>query len=54
MSHDFESGDVEEFGMEPVGSCEDCGANIYADEYDGSGLCDQCQWAQANPWLEDE
>lgn len=36
--------------MEPVGSCDDCGVNIYAEENDGSGLCDQCQWyiAQAN------
>ena len=30
---------------EPVGSCDSCGANYYADEDDGSGLCDQCQWA---------
>lgn len=29
---------------EPIGSCEDCGTNIYEDEDDGSGLCDQCQW----------
>lgn len=29
---------------EPVGSCESCGCNIYADDDDGSGLCDECQW----------
>lgn len=32
---------------EPVGSCVNCGVNIYADEDDGSGLCDQCQWLAA-------
>lgn len=29
---------------EAVDSCEDCGVNIYADEYDGTHLCGQCQW----------
>lgn len=29
---------------EPVGSCDECESNIYAEEEDGSGLCDQCQW----------
>lgn len=29
---------------EPVDSCTDCGMNIYADEDDGSGYCEQCQW----------
>lgn len=32
---------------EPVGSCENCDSNIYPDEDDGSGLCDQCQWHAA-------
>lgn len=27
---------------EPVGSCEECGTNIYAD--DDEELCDQCLW----------
>lgn len=29
---------------EPVGSCDQCGVNIYEGEDDGSGLCDQCQF----------
>ena len=32
---------------EPVGSCDDCGANIMEFEDDGSGLCDRCQWYAA-------
>lgn len=32
---------------EPIGSCDNCGCNIYAYEDDGSGLCDQCQWFAA-------
>lgn len=30
-----------------VGSCDDCGGNMYRFEDDGSGLCDQCQWRAA-------
>ena len=30
---------------EPVGSCDGCGCDVYCWEDDGSGLCDQCQWA---------
>jgi hypothetical protein len=37
--------DFEECDDEPVASCCNCGCNIYAEEYDESGLCDQCQWA---------
>lgn len=31
---------------EPVASCEVCGMNIYAEDDDGTDLCDQCQWWQ--------
>jgi hypothetical protein len=31
---------------EPVDSCDRCGVNIYEDEDDGSGLCDQCRWRE--------
>lgn len=36
---DYESDEV-------IGSCVECGCDILADEYDGSGLmiCDQCEW----------
>ena len=29
---------------EPVGSCDECGVNIYEDSAD-TGLCDQCEFA---------
>jgi hypothetical protein len=29
---------------EPCGSCDECGADIFPDEDDGSGLCDQCSF----------
>jgi hypothetical protein len=29
-------------GMEPVGSCEECGVNLYEDDDDC--LCDWCLW----------
>ena len=29
---------------EPVGSCENCGSNLYADDDDQDELCDQCYW----------
>lgn len=32
---------------EPVGSCDNCDWDYYAEEDDGSGLCDQCQWHAA-------
>lgn len=32
---------------EPIGSCDNCGVNVYEDEDDGSGLCNQCQWFAA-------
>lgn len=31
---------------EPVGSCENCGCNLYADDL--GDLCDQCEW-----WVEE-
>ena len=32
---------------EPISSCDNCGVNVYEDEDDGSGLCNQCQWFAA-------
>ena len=29
---------------EAVDSCDICSVNIYADEYDGTHVCPQCQW----------
>ena len=30
---------------EPVGSCDECGCDIYEDDIDEDGtLCDQCRW----------
>jgi hypothetical protein len=31
-------------GMEPVGSCEECGVNLYKD--DDPELCEQCLWRE--------
>lgn len=28
---------------EPVGSCDECGTNLYADD-EWDGLCNQCAW----------
>lgn len=36
--------DFEDDVVEAVDSCEECGCNIYEDEWDGSGLCDRCLW----------
>lgn len=33
----------DEWDGEPVGSCEGCGVNLYAD--DDPEYCDQCAWA---------
>ena len=38
----MDSGDDE--ASEPVGSCDDCGTNLYED--DDPELCDQCLWAR--------
>lgn len=29
---------------EVVDSCDGCGVDIYEDEFDGTGMCYQCQW----------
>lgn len=29
-------------GDEPIGSCDDCGRDIYEDDWEF--LCDQCHW----------
>ena len=34
----------DEYYNTPIGSCDNCGVNVYPDEDDGSGLCGQCQW----------
>ena len=36
--------DNDEHADDPVGSCEECGMDIYA--HDSDGLCDQCDWAR--------
>lgn len=33
-------------GYEPIGECERCGCNVYANGYD-ENYCDQCSW-----WIE--
>jgi len=53
---DEPSGDPDdEWNDEPVGSCEWCGTNIYADDYGvADDLCDQCSWhAEQNKGGED-
>ena len=27
---------------EPIGSCENCGSDLYEDDHDGLGFCDEC------------
>lgn len=43
--------DDDDLSDEPVGSCEDCGVNIYGGHHeetiDGEYLCDQCYWARS-------
>lgn len=39
---DDEFVDYADDNYEPVGSCEDCGTNLYED--DDSLFCDQCLW----------
>lgn len=43
LYEEFEEDDEEE-SWEPVGSCEDCGVNLYSD--DDPEYCDQCIWAR--------
>lgn len=46
--HDFESspwdGDSCRGNDDPIGSCENCGVNIYEND-DCEGLCSQCDWS---------
>lgn len=35
--------DPAEWDGEPVGSCDNCGCNLYADD-EWDGLCNQCAW----------
>lgn len=35
--------DLTEDDAEPIGSCDNCGANVYAGGVD-EDLCDQCAW----------
>lgn len=35
--------DDQGYNDEPIGSCEECGCNLYPE--DDFHLCDQCQWA---------
>jgi hypothetical protein len=48
MSDDLDGTDIPDDGMsnEPVGSCDECGVNIY-EENEDTGLCDQCEFAIA-------
>lgn len=39
---DFDQFDEWDCSGEPVGSCENCGTNLYED--DDEELCDQCIW----------
>jgi hypothetical protein len=43
---DFSHSEMDDFeeSDEPVGSCENCGTNLYPDDDDE--LCDQCLWQQ--------
>ena len=38
---DFHDADTE---LEVVGSCDECGVDVFSDEDDGSGLCESCSW----------
>lgn len=44
-------GEIDE-DNEPIGSCEECGSDLFAfedeDEDDGEGVCDECRWRIAN------
>jgi len=41
---DFDFIEWDEDDDDIVGSCDECGGNIYEQEDDGTGLCDQCSW----------
>jgi NAD-dependent SIR2 family protein deacetylase len=40
---DFDYADDFDDDGEPVGSCEECGCNVY--DPDSPFLCDQCEWS---------
>lgn len=42
MTNEEEYDDFDGDCFEPVGSCEECGTNLYED--DDPELCDQCLW----------
>lgn len=47
MIDDSDSEDDDDDGGEPIGSCDDCQADVYEDEVhriDGALLCDTCAW----------
>lgn len=29
---------------EPIGSCDNCGGNVYPSDYSDGTLCDECEW----------
>ena len=37
---DTDDGDT----SEPIGSCDECGGNLYGDEEEYDGMCSQCAW----------
>jgi hypothetical protein len=39
--------DDDEDYSEPIGSCDNCGVNIYEDDREWGGLCDSCAWFAA-------
>lgn len=42
---DYDFGDYgDEYDDEPIGSCDECGTNLYQDD-EYNGLCGQCYWA---------
>lgn len=46
-SHEDTFGDWDDDMEEPVGSCDNCSVNVYADDnllIDGVLLCSQCAW----------
>ena len=48
---DFLVGDDADYYMEPTGSCEECGCNLYGDWDKWNSLCDTCQiyaWSAVN------
>lgn len=40
---DYDFGDYGEPNNEPIGSCDECGTNLYEDD-EYNGMCGQCYW----------